>query len=135
MALLLLPLISGTACAAEYQTMGMDPVTFFVVFLVACIIIGIVAVLGGVGGGVVFTPLMMSFTDIDSFVIRATGLFVAMAGALVAAKPFLRRGLANVRLLFFAAIPYATFTAIGALLAGSAMYMSSGGYTDKTCLL
>lgn len=115
MILLLLPLISGTACAAEDQTM--DPVTFFVVFLVACIIIGIVAVLGGVGGELVFTPLMMSFTDIDSFIIRATGLFVAMAGALAAAKPFLRRGLANVRLLFFAAVPYATFAAIGALLA------------------
>jgi hypothetical protein len=91
---------------------------FFAVFLVACIVIGIVAVLGGVGGGVVFTPLMMGFTPIDSFIIRATGLFIAMAGALVAARPFLRRGLANVRLLFFTALPYAIFAAIGALTAG-----------------
>jgi hypothetical protein len=98
--------------------MGMSPEVFFVVFLLVTIVIGIVAVLGGVGGGVVFTPLMMGFTPIDSFVIRATGLFIAMAGALVAARPFLRRGLANVRLLFFTAVPYATFAAIGALAAG-----------------
>ncbi|WP_156785991.1 sulfite exporter TauE/SafE family protein [Archaeoglobus veneficus] len=115
---LLLLACTGTALAAEDATMGMSPPVFFLVFLLVCIIIGIVAVLGGVGGGVVFTPLMMGFTDIDTFIIRATGLFVAMAGALVAARPFLRRGLANVRLLFFAAVPYATFAVIGALLAG-----------------
>ena len=66
----------------------------------------------------VFTPLFMGFTPIDSFVIRATGLFVAMCGSLVAARPFLRKGLANIRLLFFAAVPYAIFAVIGALMAG-----------------
>ncbi len=119
MSLMMLLLFSGQVLAAEVDsTMGMTPEVFFAVFLVITIVIGIVAVLGGVGGGVVFTPLMMGFTPIDSYIIRATGLFVAMAGALVAARPFLRRGLANVRLLFFAAVPYALFAVIGALLAG-----------------
>ena len=90
----------------------------FLILMAISIVIGIVAVLGGVGGGVVFTPLMMGFTSVDSFIIRATGLLVAMAGSLVAARPFLFRGLANIRLLLMAAVPYAIFAVIGALLAG-----------------
>jgi len=98
--------------------MELSGVEFFFVFLAISIVIGIIAVLGGVGGGVVFTPLMMGFTSIDSFIIRATGLLVAMAGSLVAARPFLNRGLANMRLLLMAAVPYAIFAVIGAMLAG-----------------
>ncbi len=98
--------------------MALNGVEFFFVFLAISIVIGIVAVLGGVGGGVVFTPLMMGFTAIDSFIIRATGLLVAMAGSLVAARPFLNRGLANMRLLLLAGVPYAVFAVVGALLAG-----------------
>ena len=98
--------------------MDLSPVAFFFVFFAICVVIGIVAVLGGVGGGVVFTPLMMGFTSIDSFIIRATGLLVAMAGSLVAARPFLNRGLANIRLLLLAGVPYAIFAVIGAMLAG-----------------
>jgi uncharacterized membrane protein YfcA len=41
-----------------------------------------------------------------------------MCGSLVAARPFLRRGLANTRLLFFAGVPYSVFAVTGALLAG-----------------
>ncbi|RLI76877.1 sulfite exporter TauE/SafE family protein [Archaeoglobales archaeon] len=119
MSLVILLLSQGNALAAENDaTMGMSAPVFFIVFLTICIAIGIVAVLAGVGGGVVFTPLMMGFTPVDSFIIRATGLFVAMVGALVAARPFLRSGLANIRMLYFAAVPYATFAVIGALLAG-----------------
>ena len=98
--------------------MELSGIEFFFVFFAISIVIGIVAVLGGVGGGVVFTPLMMGFTSIDSFIIRATGLLVAMAGSLVAARPFLNRGLANMRLLLLAAVPYAIFAIIGAMLAG-----------------
>ncbi len=107
----------GTVAASESDTMGLSPPVFFILFLGISTIIGIVAVLAGVGGGVIFTPLMMGFTPIDGLIIRGTGLFVAMTGALVAARPFLRRGLANIRLLYFAAVPYATSAVIGALLA------------------
>jgi len=122
-AIILLLLNTGVAQAAEEggiedSTMGLSPIAFFFILLAICIVIGIVAVLGGVGGGVVFTPLMLGFTPIDSFIIRATGLFVAMCGSLVAARPFLRRGLANIKMLFFAGVPYAVFAVIGALLAG-----------------
>ncbi len=109
---------ADTAGGGDDATMGLTPVLFFFIILIICTIIGVVAVLGGVGGGVVFTPLFMGFTPIDSFVVRATGLFVAMCGSLVAARPFLKKGLANFRILMFAAVPYAVFAIIGALMAG-----------------
>ncbi|MEE8372235.1 MAG: sulfite exporter TauE/SafE family protein [Dehalococcoidia bacterium] len=98
--------------------MELGSIEVFFILLGGSTIIGIVAVRGGGGGGVVFTPLMMGFTSIDSFIIRATGLLVAMAGSLVSARPFLMRGLANMRLLLMAAVPYSIFGVIGALLAG-----------------
>ncbi len=112
--------------------MDLSPVAFFFVFFAICVVIGIVAVLGGVGGGVVFTPLMMGFTSIDSYIIRATGLLVAMAGSLVAARPFLNRGLANIRLLLLAGVPYAIFAVIGAMLAG--YVKEAGGDTGEAII-
>ncbi|MDQ7031704.1 MAG: sulfite exporter TauE/SafE family protein [Desulfonauticus sp.] len=125
---ILAPLVSiATLYAAQINpqvakmtqhTVGMSPIMFFIMLLIVTTIMGIVAVLAGVGGGVIFTPIMMGFTPIDSYIIRTTGLFVAMAGALVAARPFLKRGITNIRLLFSAAVPYGVCAVIGALLAG-----------------
>jgi uncharacterized membrane protein YfcA len=121
--LALLLFCSGAAYAAEpagttNSIMGLSPVLFVLVLLVICIAIGIIAPLGGVGGGVIFTPLMMGFTPINSFIIRATGLLVAMFGSLRLARPYLRRGVANMRLLLFAGVPYSISAVSGALLAG-----------------
>ncbi|MFO7898922.1 MAG: sulfite exporter TauE/SafE family protein [Planctomycetota bacterium] len=98
--------------------MGIHPLLFCFLLFVGCIFIGVFAVLGGVGGGVIFTPLFMGFTPIDSYIVRSTGLFVAMAGTLVAARPFLRNGIANIKLLLVGAVPYTVFAVVGALLAG-----------------
>ena len=111
---------------------GISPVMFFFILLVLCTVIGIFAVLAGVGGGVIFTPLLMGFTNIDSLIIRTTGLFIAMAGALIAARPYLRKGITNIRLLFLGAIPYAVFAIIGAMLAG---YMHSTMGTGGEALI
>ena len=97
---------------------GLKPLTFFVLLMGATTLIGIFAVMTGVGGGVVFTPLFMGFTDVDSYIIRSTGLFVAMAGALVASRSYLRRGIVNTRLLLAGAVPYTAFAVFGALVAG-----------------
>ena len=122
--LLISLLIVGTAYAEGDQgeeasePVGVKPLAFFVLLVVATTLIGIFAVMTGVGGGVVFTPLFMGFTDVDSYIIRSTGLFVAMAGALVASRPYLRRGIVNTRLLLAGAVPYTAFAVLGALVAG-----------------
>ena len=103
--------------ADSAKPLVMNPMVFFVLTLLGCTIIGILAPLSGVGGGVIFTPLFMGFTSIDSYIIRATGLLVAMAGALVAARPFLRKGIANMRLILTGAVPHALSAFTGALSA------------------
>ena len=96
----------------------MEELLFFLGFFGFCLVIGIATAISGTGGGVLFTPLVLSFTCIDSYVVRATGLFVALVGALSVARPFLRLKIANIRLVFFAGAPCAVFSYAGAFLAG-----------------
>lgn len=84
-------------------------------------LIAIVAVIAGVGGGVLYTPIMLGFTSIDTLVIRATGLVVAMFSGLVSSGPFMRKGLSDVKIVYFCAIPI-VIGAIGGAL--SAVYLS-----------
>ncbi|MFC1856782.1 sulfite exporter TauE/SafE family protein [Thermodesulfobacteriota bacterium] len=74
---------------------------FFLSFAIA-----LVAVIGGIGGGVLFTPFMLAFTPVDSLIVRATGLIVAMFSGLVSTGPFMRGGLANLRICIFCAAAY-----------------------------
>ena len=82
-----------------------DAWTIVVASLLLSTVIAIVAVLGGVGGGVLYTPVILGFTSIDTLLIRSTGLVVAMFSGLVSAGPFMRKGLADLRLVFYCAIP------------------------------
>ncbi len=83
-------------------------------------VIAIIAVIAGIGGGVMFTPIMLGFTSIDSLVIRATGLVVAMFGGLISSGPFMKTKLANLRVTFYCAVPIT----IGALTGSiSAIYL------------
>ena len=66
-------------------------------FFLLSFVIAMVAVIGGIGGGVLFTPFMLAFTQVDSLIVRATGLIVAMFSGLVSTGPFMRRGLATAR--------------------------------------
>lgn len=74
---------------------------FFISFAIAMI-----AVIGGIGGGVLFTPFMLAFTSVDSLIVRATGLIVAMFSGLISTGPFMRRGLANLRVSIYCAAAY-----------------------------
>jgi len=91
-------------------------------------IIAIVAVLGGVGGGVIYTPVMLGFTSIDSLLVRSTGLVVAMFSGLVSSGPFMRKGLADIRIVFYCAIPIVVGAMLGAQVAiGMAESMGEEG--------
>src|SRR6185503_12650778 len=59
---------------------------------------GIVAVLAGVGGGVLFVPIVSAFFPFHLDFVRATGLLLALTSALSAAPTLLRSGLASLRL-------------------------------------
>jgi len=74
-------------------------------FLIS-IAIAIVAVIAGVGGGVIFTPMMLAFTSVDTLVVRATGLVVAMFSGLISTGPFLKKGLADVKTVVYCSVPF-----------------------------
>lgn len=81
-----------------------------------------VAVIGGIGGGVLFTPFMLAFTSVDSLIVRATGLIVAMFSGLVSTGPFMRGGLANLKISIYCAAAYGVGAFTGAQ---GAIYVAS----------
>lgn len=74
--------------------------------------LGIVAVLGGVGGGVLFVPIVGGFFPFHLDFVRGAGLLVALAGALAAGPGLLRGGLASLRL----ALPLVLIASLSAIV-------------------
>jgi uncharacterized membrane protein YfcA len=75
-------------------------------------LLGIVAVLGGVGGGVLFVPIVGGFFPFHLDFVRGAGLLLALSGALSAGPELLRSGLASLRL----AMPLALVGSITSIL-------------------
>ncbi len=78
--------------------------------------LGVVAVLSGVGGGVLFVPIVGSFFPFHLDFVRGTGLLLALAGALSAAPSLLASGLASLRLAMPFALVGSAASIVGALL-------------------
>jgi uncharacterized protein len=78
--------------------------------------IGIVAVLAGVGGGVLFVPIVSSLFPFHLDFVRAAGLLLALTGALSAAPALLRSGLASLRLAMPLALIGSITSIVGALV-------------------
>ena len=88
-----------------------DPATWWVcpvVLFFVTFVIGILAVLAGVGGGVLFVPIVSGFFPIHLDFVRGAGLLVALCGALAAGPGLLRANLASLRL----AIPIALIASV-----------------------
>lgn len=79
-------------------------------------VLGIVAVLGGVGGGVLFVPIVSGFFPFHLDFVRCAGLLVALSGALSAGPGLLRAGMADLRLALPTALIASTASIIGALV-------------------
>jgi uncharacterized protein len=77
---------------------------------------GIVAVLGGVGGGVLFVPIVSAFFPFHLDFVRAAGLLVALTSALSAAPTLLSSGLASLRLALPLALVGSVTSVVGALV-------------------
>ena len=69
-----------------------------IMLLITTFFLGIVAVLGGVGGGVLFVPIVSGFFPFHLDFVRGAGLLVALTGALAAGPGLLKTGLASLRL-------------------------------------
>jgi len=88
------------------------PLSLFLVTFV----LGIVAVLGGVGGGVLFVPIVGGFFPFNLDFVRGAGLLVALAGALAAGPGLLKRNLASLRLALPVALIASSAAIVGAMI-------------------
>jgi uncharacterized protein len=84
-------------------------------FLVA-FLIGIVAVLAGVGGGVLFVPIVSGLFPFHLDFVRGAGLLIALAGSLSAGPRLLMSGMASLRLALPFALIGSVFSMVGALV-------------------
>jgi len=78
--------------------------------------IGIVAVLAGVGGGVLFVPIVGSFFPFHLDFVRGAGLLFALAGTLAAGPLLLRGRMASLRLIMPLALAGSVASFAGALV-------------------
>lgn len=92
------------------------PLSLFVV----CFFLGMIAVPAGVGGGVLFVPIVGSFFPFHLDFVRGAGLLVAMASALAAGPSLLKNGMANLRLAMPLALA-ASISSIGGAKLGLAL--------------
>jgi len=86
------------------------------VLLVLTFVMGILAALGGVGGGVLFVPIVSGFFPFHLDFVRGAGLLVALAGALAAGPGFLKMNLASLRLAIPVALIASTCAIAGAMV-------------------
>lgn len=108
---------AAPALAAEAATpWWIWPIALFVLSLA----LGAVAVVAGVGGGVLFVPIVGGFFPFHLDFVRGAGLLLALCGALSAGPSLLRNGLASMRLGMPLAL-VGSIASIGGALLGFAL--------------
>jgi uncharacterized membrane protein YfcA len=81
-----------------------------------CFVLGVIAVPAGVGGGVLFVPIVSGFFPFHLDFVRGAGLMVALASAIAAGPGLLRAGLADLRLALPLALLASASSIVGALV-------------------
>ncbi len=103
--------------AATDEAIALKPWWFWpAVLSVFCFVLGVIAVLAGVGGGVLYVPLVSGFFPFHLDFVRGAGLLVALAGALAAGPGLLRRNLASLRLALPVAVIASSCAIVGAFM-------------------
>ena len=102
----------AVAAAGSSTPWWVWPLSLFVVTF----ILGILAVLGGVGGGVLFVPIIGGFFPFHIDFVRGAGLLVALAGALAAGPGLLKSGMACLRLAIPVALIASACAIVGAMI-------------------
>lgn len=107
-------LISEVGSYAAVSTLTNTPEAWWVwplLLFLTTFALGIVAPMAGIGGGVMFTPIVAGFFPFNLDFVRAAGLLVALSGSVAATPALLRRNMGSLRL----AIPVALVASIGSV--------------------
>ncbi len=126
---------SAPAATADGHVWWFWPLLLFI----TTFIMGIFAVLGGVGGGVLFVPIISGFFPFHLDFVRGTGLLVALSGALAAGPGLLKANLASLRLAIPVALIASTCAIVGAMiglaLPTNIVQIALGGTILGICIL
>ncbi len=116
--LLVLTIFAGSTYAAEVapSASAMPWWGWPLALFITCFFLGIVAVPSGVGGGVLFVPIVGGFFPFHLDFVRGAGLLVALASALAAGPSLLRVGLADLRLALPLALLASASSIAGAMI-------------------
>lgn len=107
---------NSPAFAADGSVSAMPWWGWPLILFLVCFVLGIVAVPAGVGGGVLFVPIVGGFFPFHLDFVRGGGLMVALASALAASPNLLRLGLANLRLALPLSLLVAASQIAGAMM-------------------
>lgn len=108
---------AGTVAGESSAEVGAVPWWFWpLILFVVTFVMGIVAVLGGVGGGVLFVPIVSGFFPFHLDFVRGAGLLVALSGALAAGPELLKANLASLRLTIPVAVIASSCAIVGAMI-------------------
>ena len=102
-------------------------VLIILAFFLLSAAIAMIGVIAGIGGGVIFTPIMLAFTGINSLVVRGTGLIVAMFSGPISIGVFTKKGLVNYRLTLVMTLTQG----IGALAGATLAIATAAGMGDS----
>ncbi len=111
-----LSLVAPAALAADNAAAAAAWWVWPIALFVVCFFLGMIAVPAGVGGGVLFVPIVSGFFPFHLDFVRGAGLLVALASALSAGPTLLRNGLANLRLALPPALLASASSIAGALV-------------------
>jgi uncharacterized membrane protein YfcA len=121
----LLSLVPRELASGEMANTGIAAILFGLFML--SVAIAMISVIAGIGGGVIFTPIMLAFTGVNSVVVRGTGLIVAMFSGLISTGIFIKKRIGNYRLCLILTLSQG----FGAL-AGSTLAVSTAAGTGTT---
>jgi uncharacterized membrane protein YfcA len=110
---------SGEPSAAVPAAAGNSAMPWWawpLILFIVTFFLGIVAVLGGVGGGVLFVPIIGGFFPFHIDFVRGAGLLVALSGALAAGPGLLKKGMADLRLAIPVAVIASACAIVGAMI-------------------
>ncbi len=114
---IVVPPVFASETAASVETTTQHAWWFYpLILLVLSFVLGVFAVLAGVGGGVLYVPIVSGFLPFHLDFVRGAGLIVALAGALAAGPGLLRIGMANLRLAIPMALIASTCAIFGAMI-------------------
>jgi len=111
--------LADPALAAELDGASLSTLQWWVwplMLFVVTFLLGIVAVIAGLGGGVLFVPIVGGFFPFHLDFVRGAGLMIALAGALSAGPGLLRAGMASLRLAMPLALIGSASSIVGALV-------------------